>query len=223
MGSGQVSLCLCLCLSICFSVCVFSLGFRRSPNLLCFGVFSSLGGTFVAKVFRGKNIQLLYSQLKVFFPLVTVSKPRSSRNASIEAFVVCEKYSPPRGFQPEMLRQILEEKITVEDLRKRTGSEDEDKEAKRIVPFVACGDLQGWDSEKSYAHQTQAVFMSTGREEEREGEREGEGEGEGGEAAAAAVSLAPVQPPIAPPYKRALELIKHNANQQKATFTKLKT
>ncbi|KAF9377463.1 putative tRNA (cytidine(32)/guanosine(34)-2'-O)-methyltransferase, partial [Mortierella sp. AD011] len=41
------------------------------------------GGSFVAKIFRGKDITLLYTQLKVFFPKVTCSKPRSSRNSSI--------------------------------------------------------------------------------------------------------------------------------------------
>ena len=45
------------------------------------------GGTFVAKIFRGKDVTLLYSQLKLFFPRVTCAKPRSSRNSSIEAFV----------------------------------------------------------------------------------------------------------------------------------------
>ncbi len=41
------------------------------------------GGTFVAKIFRGKDTTLLYSQLKVFFPMVTIVKPKSSRNSSI--------------------------------------------------------------------------------------------------------------------------------------------
>lgn len=52
---------------------------------------------FVAKIFRGKDITLLIAQLKMFFDKVTVSKPRSSRNSSIEAFVVCEGYQPPKG------------------------------------------------------------------------------------------------------------------------------
>ena len=41
------------------------------------------GGTFIAKIFRGKDISLLYSQLKIFFPEVTCAKPKSSRNSSI--------------------------------------------------------------------------------------------------------------------------------------------
>lgn len=41
------------------------------------------GGTFIAKIFRGKDVSLLYSQLKIFFPDVTCAKPKSSRNSSI--------------------------------------------------------------------------------------------------------------------------------------------
>ena len=43
------------------------------------------GGTFVAKIFRGRDVTLLYAQLRVFFDIVTCCKPRSSRNASIGA------------------------------------------------------------------------------------------------------------------------------------------
>lgn len=41
------------------------------------------GGVFVAKIFRGRDVTLLYSQLRIFFPKVTVAKPMSSRNSSI--------------------------------------------------------------------------------------------------------------------------------------------
>ncbi|KAJ1677408.1 putative tRNA (cytidine(32)/guanosine(34)-2'-O)-methyltransferase, partial [Spiromyces aspiralis] len=41
------------------------------------------GGTFVAKIFRGKDMTLLYSQLKIFFKAVHIYKPRSSRSSSI--------------------------------------------------------------------------------------------------------------------------------------------
>lgn len=61
-----------------------------------------------AKIFRGKDISLLYSQLKLLFPVVTVAKPRSSRNSSIEAFVVCQNYRPPSGFRPRDLRALLQ-------------------------------------------------------------------------------------------------------------------
>ena len=41
------------------------------------------GGTFVAKIFRGKEINLVYAQLRMFFGKVVCAKPRSSRNSSI--------------------------------------------------------------------------------------------------------------------------------------------
>lgn len=50
------------------------------------------GGTFVAKIFRGKDVTLLYAQLKIFFPNVTCCKPRSSRNSSIGKLTNC-RYS----------------------------------------------------------------------------------------------------------------------------------
>ena len=55
------------------------------------------GGAYVAKIFRGKDIGLLYAQLKLFFAEVTCAKPKSSRNSSIEAFVVCQGYRSPGG------------------------------------------------------------------------------------------------------------------------------
>ena len=48
------------------------------------------GGTFIAKIFRGRDVGLLYSQLRLLFRRVSVAKPSSSRNSSIEAFVVCQ-------------------------------------------------------------------------------------------------------------------------------------
>ena len=58
---------------------------------------------FVAKIFRGKDITLLVAQLKLFFDKVTISKPRSSRNSSIEAFIVCEGFQPPIGIVIRLL------------------------------------------------------------------------------------------------------------------------
>lgn len=69
------------------------------------------GGNFVAKIFRGKDVDLLYSQLKLFFPDVTVCKPRSSRNSSIESFVVCLNYSPPDGYIPTMANPLLNQDL----------------------------------------------------------------------------------------------------------------
>ena len=60
------------------------------------------GGTFVAKMFRGRDVSLLYSQLRCFFEEVTIAKPRSSRSSSSESFVVCRRLRFPSGFTPSM-------------------------------------------------------------------------------------------------------------------------
>uniref|UniRef100_A0A0B7AHG6 Putative tRNA (cytidine(32)/guanosine(34)-2'-O)-methyltransferase n=2 Tax=Arion vulgaris TaxID=1028688 RepID=A0A0B7AHG6_9EUPU len=98
------------------------------------------GGTFVAKIFRGKDVTLLYAQLKIFFHMVTVFKPRSSRNSSIEAFVVCQNYSPPEGYVPNMSNPLLD--LHYENLEGPN---------RVIVPFLAYGDLSGFDSDMTYS------------------------------------------------------------------------
>lgn len=67
-------------------------------------------GTFVAKIFRGKDVSLLYSQFRHFFQEVTIAKPKSSRNSSIESFIVCRKYAPPADFVPSMTNCMLDYK-----------------------------------------------------------------------------------------------------------------
>lgn len=71
-----------------------------------------VGSRFVAKIFRGKDVTLLIAQLKLFFDKVTISKPRSSRNSSIEAFVVCEGYQPPIGnFIIGLVREMVSHRL----------------------------------------------------------------------------------------------------------------
>lgn len=98
------------------------------------------GGNFVAKIFRGKDVSLLYSQLRLFFKRVTIAKPKSSRNSSIESFVVCEDYSPPAGFLPSMLTPLIDHKYT-----SPAGGDERAGPRNLVVPFVACGDLSGFD------------------------------------------------------------------------------
>lgn len=52
----------------------------------------------------GKDVALLYSQLRLLFPEVYIAKPKSSRNSSIEAFVVCRRFAPPPGLSPSYLQ-----------------------------------------------------------------------------------------------------------------------
>lgn len=133
------------------------------------------GGTFVAKIFRGKDVTLLYSQLKIFFPNVTVAKPKSSRNSSIESFVVCQNYAPPKGYIPNMSNPLLDHSYDA-NFNNLEGPN------RVIVPFLACGDLSAYDSDKTYPLQLEA------------------GEGY--------TSLPPTQAPINPPYQTASALKK---------------
>lgn len=155
------------------------------------------GGKFVAKIFRGKDVDLLYAQMKLVFERVTVAKPRSSRASSIEAFIVCENFRPPKGFKPSLdnplgagkklqpenglkRERTLPSRIVREDgiTELELGSEEEEEggDMRWIAPFLACGDLTAYDADATY------------------------------HLPADHVSLDPVQPPTAPPYKKALEL-----------------
>lgn len=160
------------------------------------------GGRFVAKVFRGKNVDLIYAQLRCFFTHVHCAKPRSSRASSLEAFVVCEGFNIPKGYKVDPKRPVgLGAQVPVPERKqkdkepfddggqRRTVREDgvsvlefdsdpdeEEDNNRWIAPFVACGDLSAWDADATY-------HLPKDR-----------------------VSLDPVQPPTAPPYKRALEL-----------------
>jgi len=132
------------------------------------------GGTFVAKIFRGKDVTLLYAQLKLFFPQVTCAKPRSSRHSSIEAFVVCQGYAPPPGYVPNMSNPLLDCQYDA-DFNQLTGPN------RVIVPFLACGDLSAYDSDKNYP------LKLDGKDY---------------------VYHPPVQTPIHPPYEQAVALKK---------------
>ncbi|KAF8105112.1 hypothetical protein N665_0163s0082 [Sinapis alba] len=99
-----------------------------------------------------------------------------------EAFAVCENYSPPERFHPRDLYRLLE------NVGSPSGGSHLDCSSgwqpnKVYIPFLACGDLIGYDSDRSYPLPKEADGSSY-------------------------QSLDPVEPPIAPPYKRALELKK---------------
>ncbi|KAJ9661420.1 tRNA (uridine-2'-O-)-methyltransferase trm7 [Neophaeococcomyces mojaviensis] len=156
------------------------------------------GGKFVAKIFRGKDVDLIYAQLKLLFKRVHIAKPRSSRASSIEAFVVCEDYTPIPGWSPalgrpvnvpeqipammdEEIRQLPEQTRTIREdgvvelTFPRREADNLQRHKRWVAPFLACGDLDSWDADATYK-------LPEGH-----------------------VSLDPVQPPTAPPYKDAIE------------------
>lgn len=169
------------------------------------------GGKFVAKIFRGKDCDLLYAQLKIFFERVTVAKPRSSRASSLEAFVVCEGFMGiPKGHRVGELGSGT----LIERTRMGSGRTQKDR-----TGFV--------DGEKRYVREDGVTVVElepeNGNDEEEEEEEEEDrqsrwiapfvacGDLSAWDADATyhlpkdRVSLDPVQPPTAPPYKQALE------------------
>ncbi|KAH3900707.1 probable tRNA (cytidine(32)/guanosine(34)-2'-O)-methyltransferase [Saccharomycodes ludwigii] len=140
------------------------------------------GGTFVAKIFRGRDIDLLYSQLGMLFDKVLCCKPRSSRGTSVESFVVCLNYNPPADWEPK-----LDLNCSVQDFFQNLHSDaaaskcftDIKPDQRYIADFISCGGLNSFDSDATYDN----------IEENSK-------------------SLNPIQMPTNPPYKRALELKK---------------
>lgn len=118
------------------------------------------GGNFVAKIFRGRDVSLLYSQLRCFFQEVTVAKPKSSRNSSIESFVVCRRFQCPPGYTISMDSLLLDHKYG----KSQSGDNEMLGPAALIVPFVACGDLSGYDPDKSYPLDMEGEAAYTYRE-----------------------------------------------------------
>ncbi|KAK4871600.1 hypothetical protein RN001_015724 [Aquatica leii] len=98
-------------------------------------------GNFVAKIFHNKDNDLLTNQLLMLFKNVEIVKPSSSRNSSIEAFVVCLNYCPPEGFDPTQITPFLD--VRNKNFDSLTGIN------KVIIPFLVCGDVSTFDSDCS--------------------------------------------------------------------------
>lgn len=90
----------------------------------------------------------------------------------LQAFVVCRGYTQPPGFHPAYLQALLAGAAAAQPIPAT------DAAMRAAVPFLACGDLSGWDADANYDLEPEYV------------------------------SLEPVQPPTAPAYKTAIELAK---------------
>ena len=184
------------------------------------------GGKFVAKIFRGKDVHLLHSQMKIFFESVSVAKPRSSRASSIEAFVVCRNFHMPKGFKPSLMEPLGAGRrlatMAVERARRRPIS------ARTILQRWSAG---SWDVEYQPVWPmitSDGIIEMEFEDHTSKGEAEKEEEQDvswiapfiacgdlsafDSDASYALpqdhVPLDPVQPPTAPPYKKALEMRK---------------
>lgn len=90
------------------------------------------GGTFVAKIFtRQESGELLTLQFRQWFTDVSIVKPRSSRSASVEHFLVCRNFHPPPDFDPIATPAAL--------------ASGQRTHLARQLGVTACGDLSGYD------------------------------------------------------------------------------
>ena len=241
----------------------------------------------MAKIFRGRDVTLLYSQLRCLFRRVCVAKPRSSRNSSMESFVVCRGFRPPPtegGARAALVQAATDSGAaagtlalagwlappgakdgaaagtadpsaggslargplvpsSLAALEHAPGTNERASLARCAVPFVACGDLRGFDSDKSYPLQvvpSEAELRSLGfsaeaaREQVRKREEGASGAkgtsgasgasgGASGRAGDSVVGTAaggagdaplpPVQPPISPAYRMAIEEVRRKAHE----------
>lgn len=159
---------------------------------------------------------------------MTVAKPKSSRNSSIESFVVCRRFSPPPDFVPSMTALLQGHKYDDSDssvlplssfCSARYGPGNEILGLSNlVVPFVACGDLSGFDSDKSYPLQLTGVpsHMTLLMRNTSESTEES--------SSSTSPSYVytyhePVQPPIKPNYHTYQTQVQNNQNQKSKKVT----
>ncbi|TLD28755.1 hypothetical protein PspLS_03760 [Pyricularia sp. CBS 133598] len=181
------------------------------------------GGKFVAKIFRGRNVDVLYAQLKVFFEKVIVAKPRSSRASSVEAFIVCLNFQPPAGFKasldeplgvgyrlPEMVQSREQSAPIIADTMMQdwsSGTWSQSPDAKTVTAPGQQSEIVEVELEDLTSEEPKqdirwiAPFIACGDLSSYDSDASYQ-------LPENHVSLDPVQPPTAPPYKRALEMRK---------------
>jgi tRNA (cytidine32/guanosine34-2'-O)-methyltransferase len=147
---------------------------------------------------------------------VTVAKPKSSRNSSIESFVVCRRYQPPDDFVPSMTALLQGHKYGSQKffslILPRYGPGNELLGLSNlVVPFVACGDLNGFDSDKSYPLQLSVAPSSL--------TLSGQSGAESG--SYTYTYRQPVQPPIRPNYHTYQTQFQQNQKGNKTTLLEI--
>lgn len=108
------------------------------------------GGRFVTKVFRGPNTSFLIAKYEVFFSSVFILKPTSSRNASMECFMVCEGFHLPEGFHPSFERTASGGAAVGVGGQQPPPPPQDWVSQQYLQSFLACGDLSGYDADMSY-------------------------------------------------------------------------
>ncbi|KAI1380216.1 FtsJ-domain-containing protein [Hypoxylon crocopeplum] len=177
------------------------------------------GGKFVAKIFRGKNVDVLYAQLKIFFEKVHIAKPRSSRASSVEAFIVCLNFQPPKGFSAS-----LEEPLGVGFRLSKMTEQNAASLPNTADTILQDPETGAWNRAPAFVQTADGNSITEVQVEDQRPRQESDirwiapfiacGDLSAFDSDASYrlppdhVSLDPIQPPTAPPYKRALEMRK---------------
>ena len=140
----------------------------------------SEGGTFVAKIFHGRDVGLIYGQLRLFFDRVSVAKPSYSRNSSIEAFVVCQGFKGSKEFTYLPLEGGLDPSPSADNSIISGGGEN---------VWVGTGENNDRDGNSAVDDDTSPQCMTTNMTRKK-------------------TSLDPVAPPISPPFKKSAAMAK---------------
>ncbi|CDS82252.1 related to TRM7-tRNA 2`-O-ribose methyltransferase [Sporisorium scitamineum] len=132
------------------------------------GLGASLGNMDLKGARPATSGALLADQLRIFFDRVDIAKPRSSRLGSVEHFLVCWGFRPPQDLPKGIVGSLAEtvpteggddtEEKTREDLVRyaqklrsqlqrpdASSQAQSQKELSASLPFVAHGDLGGFD------------------------------------------------------------------------------
>jgi tRNA (cytidine32/guanosine34-2'-O)-methyltransferase len=157
-----------------------------------------LDGTFLCKIFRGKQIDQIYRLFYLFFDELILAKPKTCRNSSIEGFLVCRKFNP---IWPNY-KQLFTQHNPISFAALQDLSSEQLERSNRIVPFAACNepDYCCWDADQSYELKYQISLPqhiqanNSGEQSERGGYNH----------------LLPLAAPIDPPYKKSLQMKKQN-------------
>ena len=59
--------------------------------------------------------------------------------------MVAQNYQPPADFEPNFINPLMSGDFSA------LNELQLDPKSRCIVPFMACGDLDGWDSDRSYS------------------------------------------------------------------------
>jgi tRNA (cytidine32/guanosine34-2'-O)-methyltransferase len=97
----------------------------------------TVGGAFVAKVFKGSECGFLYSQCKYYFGEIHIVKPDSSRSSSVEHFLVGLHF---HGGEPNVAALQLSTFASHQPQLSPQSNE------LKVFKFVTCGDLSEFDA-----------------------------------------------------------------------------